>query len=143
MNVVIDCLVAYDPLIAFTFTQTCTHYRRVYSKHTAIIRRFRRAYACGVLRNFIHNFITPGHDVTNFVGNFVRLPPDTTSVALYNYNGHVEIVVNNSTVSLSLKYSICRHLVIHKLLNIIGEVRINYLSMAFYNKVCGHIRRLT
>lgn len=142
MNVVIDCLVEYDPLLAFTFAQTCTHYRRAYVKHTTIIQRLRKAYACGVIRNFIRSFTPPGRDITNFVGNFVRLPPDTMSVALYNYSGHIEIVINNSTVSLSVKYSTCRHLVIRKLLNIIGDAHINYLSMSFYNKVYGYVRRL-
>ncbi len=139
MNVVISCLVRYDPLLSLKFSQTSKYYNSEYAQYTDTVRKFRKAYARGVIRNFLNNFVKSKHTSTNFAGHFIRLPPNTVSIVLYNYSGHVEIVVNECTASLCLPYSTCRHLIINKLLKIIKEPRIYYMTITFYNKVYGHI----
>lgn len=141
MNVVIDCLVLYDPLFAFIFSQTSKFYNNRYKEHITTISKFRRAYARGVIRNFMNYFIKSKHSSTMFVGHFIRLPTDTIALALYNYSGHVEIIINECTASLCLPYSSCRHLIISKLLKLIREPKIYYMTITFYNKVYGHICR--
>lgn len=140
MNVVISCLVNYDRTLAFKFAQTCTQYKTMFRGYVSIINQLKHAYAVGIINNFVKNYIKLKYVKQDFVGNYIRFPNNTKSIVLYNYNGCAHVVLNDYSITLSLKYSTCRHLLIDKLLKLLAVDRVNYLSISLYEKVYGHIR---
>ncbi len=122
-------LVEYDILLVFKFVLLSKAHYNLFKDKTAILKKFRIAYAKGVLRNALVNYIIPRYSKTMLA--FIRSIKDYElsskyllihSFTLYNYHGNIVIDFQNGCeLYITPKNTPVNIIVLYKILQSVGR----------------------